>query len=424
MRRDRAAWLVIVVLAAIARFVFASAVVGLDAPPKADESDYHGIAVSVLHGDGFASADGRPTARRPPAYPVFLAGLYAATGESPRAARIVQVLLGIGVVVLTGVLAHRFFGASVARVAATLCAINPFLVFISGYLLTENLYLVLMLSALVVARDPTTVGASWRRALATGALLGVATLARPSGLPMFEWTLAAMVLLSRTQWRRRVLRAAMLGAAFALVVLPWYARNASVMGGWVLTTHGGVTFLQGNNENVVEVPEWRGGAAPLYAIPRSDELMHLDEVAADRLAWELGRDYIENHPHDLFGLVGWKMVRFWRLESDMGLSGIRSGWWFDNRSTLGRIAAHIDVGFVYAVCVLPLFAIGLAYTRRRWRELVFVYGVIVVHTAIAAAFFGSLRTRIPVEPVMCVFAAAVVVAWAGRIARGRAMNGV
>ena len=39
---------------------------------------------------------------------------------------------------------------------------------------------------------------------------------------------------------------------------------------------------------------------------------------------------------------------------------------------------------------------------------------IVVHTAIAAVFFGSLRTRIPVEPVMCVLAAGALLT----VARG------
>jgi hypothetical protein len=34
---------------------------------------------------------------------------------------------------------------------------------------------------------------------------------------------------------------------------------------------------------------------------------------------------------------------------------------------------------------------------------------VVVHTAIAVWFFGSLRTRIPVEPMICVFAGAALV---------------
>jgi len=93
----------------------------------------------------------------------------------------------------------------------------------------------------------------------------------------------------------------------------------------------------------------------------------------------------------------------------MGLSGIRSGWWFNNQSRLGKVAAQLDAGMIYAIVAMPLFVVGLWMTRRRWRELMFGYGIVIVHTAIAVCFFGSLRTRIPVEPMICVFAAAALV---------------
>jgi len=206
-------------------------------------------------------------------------------------------------------------------------------------------------------------------------------------------------------------------AAFALVLLPWYARNATVMGGWVLTTHGGITFYQGNNYKVARIPSWRGGVAPLDALPRHDEFAGLNEVARDRLAWQLAREYLRYNWRDIPGLVAWKMVRFWRLQSDMGLSGIQSGWWFSRESALGRLAADLDVGFVYALPVMSLFVAGLWMTRRRWRELIFLYGVVLVHTAVAVVFFGSLRGRLPVEPVFCIFAAGALAGLGGVLRR-------
>jgi 4-amino-4-deoxy-L-arabinose transferase-like glycosyltransferase len=417
--RRRAAWAALLVIAAVCRFVFAGAVVGFDATPKADEGDYHAIAVNLTEGDGFVSFEGTPTARRPPAYPVFLAALYTVTGESPRAGRVAQVWLGVAVVVLTGLFACRVFGNNVSLVAAALAALNPFLIFISGYLLTENLYLVALLGALCIAPTAQALGGSVRRGVAVGALLGLATLARPTGLPMFEWMLAALLLFAGVAWRERAVRATVAAAVFALVVLPWYARNASVVGGWVLTTHGGVTFLQGNNDKVATIPQWRGGAAPLEALPNFSDMAKLDELSRDRLAWGLGRDYLRTHASDVPRLVLWKMVRFWRLKSDMGLSGIRSGWWWSKDSALGRFAADVDLGFVYAVVVIPLFVAGIFVTWRRRRELVLVYGVVVVHTAVAALFYGSLRSRIPVEPVICTLAAVVIVALARRGAAPR-----
>jgi hypothetical protein len=90
------------------------------------------------------------------------------------------------------------------------------------------------------------------------------------------------------------------------------------------------------------------------------------------------------------------------------MSGVKSGWWWSKDSFLGRLATVFDVGFVYAIVVFPLFLAGIALTIYRWRELLFLYGVVVVHTAVALIFHGSIRGRIPVEPVIALFAGAAV----------------
>ena len=43
--------------------------------------------------------------------------------------------------------ARRFFGGNVGFIAAALAALNPFLILMSGYLLTENIYMVLVMTA-------------------------------------------------------------------------------------------------------------------------------------------------------------------------------------------------------------------------------------------------------------------------------------
>jgi 4-amino-4-deoxy-L-arabinose transferase-like glycosyltransferase len=416
----RRAFVAILVAAALLRVVFSGWVVGFGAMTKGDEADYHAIATQFASGNGFSNPDGTPTARRPPAYPTFLAALYVVFGPDPVAGRIAQVILGVIIVALTASIARRLFDEKVALVAAAFAALNPFLAFISGYLLTENLYLVLLLSALRLAPDPRrAAGVPLRRACAVAALLAGATLTRPTGMPVFEWILAATLLFGAAAWRARLLRVLAMAAVFTIVVMPWHARNRAVMGGWVLTTHGGITFYQGNNHKVADIPSWRGGVAPLESLPRFDELASMGEVARDRMAWQMGREYLRYQWREIPGLVKWKLIRFWRLRSDMGLSGIRSGWWWSKESALGRLAANVDVGFVYALVAIPLFVAGLWFTRRRWRELLFLYGLVIVHTTVAVVFFGSLRSRLPVEPVICIFAAAATMAAVTAIRRLR-----
>jgi 4-amino-4-deoxy-L-arabinose transferase-like glycosyltransferase len=412
----------ILVVAALSRFGFSAWVVGLDAMTKGDEADYHAIATHLAAGDGFVSVEGTPTARRPPVYPLFLSLVYRAPGPDAVAGRLAQVVLGVMVVWLTMRVTRAWFTEAASVWAGWFAALNPFLVFLSGYLLTENLYLIFVLGALTLVPAPGDLATkSWRRAALAGFLLGCAALTRPSGLPMLDWTLATVLLFSAAPWKRRAMRVAVALVVFLLVLAPWLARNARTVGGAVLTTHGGITFYQGNNAAVANTPQWRGGAAPLDALEGYEQIAGLPELERDRAAGQLGRAYLRAHPGDVPSLVAWKLVRFWRVKSDMGLSGIRSGWWFNNRSTLGRAASRIDVGMLYAVVLLPLFVMGLCLTWRRWRELLLAYGVVVVHTAVAVIFFGSLRTRIPVEPVMCAFAAAAVVSLFARHRRGAAV---
>ena len=196
-----------------------------------------------------------------------------------------------------------------------------------------------------------------------------------------------------------------------MLTVPWMIRNATTMGGWVgITSYSGMILLQGNNQKVVDIPHYRGGVAPLAGLPRYDELVRMGELERDAFAGKMARQFLRENWRVIPKLAWWKLQRFWRLQSDTGLSGIRSGWWFSSRSFLGSLASRFDVGFLYSVVVFPLCIAGVVVTRRRWRELALLYAPPILHTGLAIVFFGSIRMRVPVEPVMAIFAAAALVA--------------
>jgi len=407
-RRHTITLLVIVVAAGLFRLAFSTLVVGWDAGIRGDELDYHSIATSLTEGEGYRSG-GYLTCRRPPVYPVVLAGAYKLFGPSVTAARILQILLGMLLVYLVFRVARRFFGGNVGFIAAALAALNPFLILMSGYLLTENIYMVLVMTALLVMPTPGHINSSLRTVLTAVVLMAVATLARPTGLPLALWMLGTSVLFG-SGWLGYRLRNGLIAAVlFAAILLPWSLRNQAVAGGWVgLTTHGGITFYQGNNQKVVDIPHYRGGVAPLDGLPHAAEIARMGELERERFTREKGMEFLRANKPLLPRLMWWKFARFWRLKSESGLSGIKSGWWWSQDSIAGRLASNLDVGFLYAVVVFPLFVAGIVLTRRRWRELVFLYGVVVAHTAVALVFFGSIRGRVPVEPVIAIFAAVTI----------------
>ncbi|MEJ2721014.1 MAG: glycosyltransferase family 39 protein [bacterium] len=393
----------IVAVALAARLILVGYVVGLDRVPTGDEIDYHAIASNLADGAGYRLADGQITARRPPLYPLVLSLVYRVTGGAPAAARIFQALLGALIVWLVFLVSKRLLTPRAAWVAAGLAALNPFLIFVSGYLLTENLYIVLLLLILLIAPQPTW---RWRMSAPMGVLLGLCMLARPTAFGIAVWIVAFDVLLGGGRVREKILRSVVVFAVAGLVVLPWAARNHAVFGKWLFTTtHGGVTFYQGNNGAVLEYPQYHGGVAPLYMLPGYETLEREPEVQKDEDARAMGMRFLEENKRRVPVLVWRKFARFWRFRSDTGMSGLKSGWWFDRGSVLGRLAGSLDVGFAYAVVVIPLFVVGVFVSLRAWRRYVYLYGLLVVHSAAALVFHGSLRMRVPIEPVIAMFAA-------------------
>jgi 4-amino-4-deoxy-L-arabinose transferase-like glycosyltransferase len=411
--------LIIIITALALRVLFSVAVVGIGAEPRGDEIDYHTIASNIAEGRGFSLGEDRPTARRPPLYPLFLSAWYKLFTPKVELGRLVQLILGTFIVLSVFYLARAVFNEQVALFSASLAAVNPFMIFISGYLLTENLYVLLLLIFLITTRVSGIHTVSVKRTALAGLILGLCVLSRPPAILLWAFVVVFIVDFSFDRFRIKLFRGLILLLAFGLTVLPWAARNHAVFGKWIFfTTHGGVTFYQSNNQAVLYWPQYRGGVAPLYALPEHEKLKSLDEITRDREAWKLGKTFLAEHKNLVFQLVVRKFHRFWRFRSDFGMSGIKSGWWWNKDSPIGRMASRLDLGFIYAVIVIPFFVLGMIVTRSFYKQLLFLYGVIAVHMLVALVFYGSLRGRLPLEPIMAIFAAVGMISVFKRIGLG------
>src|SRR3954451_19656107 len=77
--------------------------------PVPDPADYVPHAVSIASGHGMADSfvpHGGSSALRPPAFPYFLGGVFAVSGNSFTAGRLASALLGVVSVALVGVIAQ------------------------------------------------------------------------------------------------------------------------------------------------------------------------------------------------------------------------------------------------------------------------------------------------------------------------------
>jgi len=420
-------WVLLAILAValVSRLVFLVWAVGLESPLRGDEVNYQDHAANIAAGRGLVDSDGRPAASRPPLLPLVLGAIYLVTGPHVEVGRLVQVLVGTAVVALTYLLARRLFSARIALGAAALAAVNPYLIFISSYVLTEGLYTVLALSFLVLLEGGRREAyARYQRLAALGGLLALTVLARPTAVGLAAFAAAAVLITGTGSVAQRLARVGVLAAGLALVLAPWAVRNHQRLGRWVvLTTHGGITFYQSNNPLVCANPDLRGGVAPREALPGWERISEATDVASDAEAWRLGKAFLRDNPRMIPGLLAGKFVRFWRLRSHVPLSGVKGGWWWNKRSALGRLASTIDAGLLYAAVVMPAFLVGLVITARDWRRMWGLYAMIAVHLAAALIFYGSLRARIPIEPVMAVLGACGIAWLASRLRRPHAAGG-
>ena len=190
-----------------------------------DSFDYARLAENLRAGHGF-SADPRPPFRpnvlRTPVYPGFLAILLALGGRLESAGVAAGVLLSCAAVWLTRWTARRWLAdARAGRLASALVALDIGAAAYANFLLTESLFVVLIVLAFACLAPPPGNSASrTRAAFLAGLLVGASILCRPIalGLPI------ALAI------GRPLRSAAVLLAGAALIVVPWVLRNQSAAG--------------------------------------------------------------------------------------------------------------------------------------------------------------------------------------------------
>ena len=319
--------------------------------------------------------DQKVYAFRMPGYPL----LVAACGGNVPLIRAVQAVLDTATAAAAGFLAIGIFGSEAAgTVAVVLVAINPFLIYFSGLVLSDTLYTAVFAWAMVLLQ---------RRRFVTGAaLLSLGVLIRPAGLAL------AVVLPTVAAWAadrslRSSLRALLVGGVLlALTLLPWAWRNHNRLGTWVFTTtNTGFTLFDGFHDGAT-------GASDQRFVQNVPGLATAGEIDRSSLLQRLAYQWVADHPSESLRLGGLKLLRFW---SPVPLS-----------AEFGR-RSYIVVGGVYAVVDL-LAIVAIARRRSNVRSMALVLFACVAMSAICAVTVGSLRYRIPLEPCVAAFAAGAV----------------
>jgi MYXO-CTERM domain-containing protein len=365
-----------------------------------DQLEYHQQGVLFTDGHWWWSRTpfgvAHPSLSKAPLYPLWVGALYSLGGVHPGRVETAQVVFGIAVIVLTWVLARRLFGPGAAIAAAFLVAIYPMAFQYEELLYSEAIATPLLLALLVLAwtRRPT----AWRAA-ATGAVLGVAMLTRPSFGVLGAGILVAWIALAG--WRRGIGLTVIAGLVAALVIAPWTIRNHHVDGGFTPISIQDAAFYGVFNDTSAHDKQhpWAWRPVPAGYLKVLEQRTSDHEFAA-RLR-KLGRDYVRKHPTSVIKAFYWNGInRTFDVRTppsaqyEAPFEG-RVGWF----SKLGS----------WSYLFVALAALAGLWRHRRRRGLVLAVLALFLATAVAYTGDGGTRYRAPLEPLIAILAVAAFV---------------
>lgn len=458
-------WLSVVILAAgMLRWLY---VEKIETPPFSDMADYETVALNYLEGNGLIMSD-LYRAYRPPFYPLFIAGIYSISGESPDHVRIAQIALSLATIVL---IYHAFFwllmlppkqprqpsasctadrdkrisfARKVALASAVLFAFEETSVFFCGQLLTETLFVFLIMAWFFLLVRYVT-HPSLGMATLGGLLAGCAILTRPLFALVFVigvlWYYRQSLRFYGTpprSWRDfRVIESPLAPPLLmilyaAVVVSCWTYRNYLVTGNFVpVSTNGGVNFYIGHNQyfGIKSFGNKEGIRNHLRSQGLNDEV--LESHFFKMVAW----DFIRNNPGEDFrntltkfynlylapstiknALLPWRWwsylhspyrpwpsksydrdIRFWRVFNEDGSERMPAwrGWFWQE----GRLPL---VFWGWPIIFLVSGGMVLAIYRKERVGLPLL--LIVVYTLALMVYFTNARFRFPLLPWLYFFA--------------------
>ncbi len=385
-----------------------------DVPLGNDATWYFLQSGSIADGAGYIDPELRfatgaevATAGFPPLYPTWLAVVRSVGFDSVLALQLVGSLTGSLTIVLTGLLGRRLAGSTVGLVAAGAAALSPALVAGDGSLMTETVYVPIVVAVLLLA-DRARVDQSWGWWVALGVACGAAALTRQEALLVaLVVAVPAAALVRSRSWRWRIARMAIVGAATVAVVGPWVFRNGQQVGEATISTASPATSLAGSN-----CPSTYAGPSIGswdFACTRSEIRSTMSEAA-----WtsEIRRDaisYARDNAGRLVVVVPAREARVWGL--------------WDPRDLVARDAAETrSERFQYLVWATGLATFvggltGIVVLARAHRRIAVLVGAVALVAVTSVLSYGNPRFRTVAEPAMLIGMAALAVALARRLAR-------
>lgn len=373
--------------------------------PIIDASSYDQLARDITAGQFLP--DG--AFWQPPFYQYFLAGIYFLAGPHILAAKLAQALIGATSCLLTYLIGRRFFSRATGIIAGLITAVYGPMIFFNGRLLSTGLEVFLYLFALwlllIASESPRP-----SRWLACGLVTGLAAITRPSILVLLAEGLAVIIVLSLKQrsYRAWAASAACLVLGTSLTIAPATLGNYLVERRLVLiSTNGGINLFIGNNPRSEETIAIRPGVDWKNLLDIGWFTGAPTRIELDQYFFQRAKEFILDHPREAFINLLRKARLFWNSYETPRNVDI---YLFRNFSGLLSLLVWRCGSFSFPFGILaPLAALGMIVGCRGGRGRVLLLVFVGLYSVSVILFFIAARYRLPVVPVLSLFAGAGIV---------------
>jgi hypothetical protein len=339
----------------------------------------------------------------PPAFNALLGAASSVGLRSRLWHHFVNCGIGTVTVVLLGLLGRRFGGQGLGLLVAALAAVYPMLFGADATLMSEPLYLAMVVTTLLLALRARERPTPARFAL-LGLGIGLASATRGEGLLLVP--LLALPLVVGMRDERAVRRLSLLGTTVVVVVVvlsPWVIRNYVVFDEPVLLSNNSSTVLAGANCDGTYAGDHRGFWLVECLEGRYTKAeragVDFDEVAANNRARDAGIRYARANAGELPALAGVRALRTWGIYSPVGQMHFETD--IEQRSFSWQF-----LGWMELLVLLPLSVIGVQQLRRKRIAVWPLLSLAVLVTVTSALTYGNGRFRMAAEPAVLVLGGA------------------
>lgn len=356
-----------------------------------EAADYYSQAMKMYAGEGWGDKT-----KITPVFPFLMSGLFFFSKASILTTRILLSLLNTGLILAVYSLAKSIFNPKAAVSAAFIFAVYPIAVYSAGLMVPEAFFSLLICVGLICflkgEENP-------RYFYAAALFFGLAEMTISITLPFFVLSAALLFFFSRQAdgFFKKTSRVTVYILLFSLFSVLWGARNQAVLGEFIVVKNnfGEVLYLHNNPyasgfSRKSNYEHFEKHIVP--ALQPELEGKHIREQ--DKIFLAKAIEFIRANKMRFLALCGERFLNLWRFYPDS----------ISQNEFVSGSYKYLSV-FTFAP-VLILFMTGLLLGLKGWRGQLPLYAFILSLTLIFCITRTSLRARLPLEPLIVIYAAA------------------